>query len=171
MRNRWLPWLLLSPAIVLIMGLTVYPLINTFLLSFQHYDMYSLVGGVSEWIGLDHYVEILQDPFFWVVTRNTVIFGLSCVIATMLVGLAVALLLNTKFKGSKVLGVIILIPWVFPAIAGGIVWRWMFNDQYGVVNYVLSSIGLGMFEGFAWFNTPLTAFFVIFLIQKYPKIA
>jgi ABC-type sugar transport system permease subunit len=118
MRNRWLPWLLLSPAIVLIMGLTVYPLINTFLLSFQQYDMYSLVGGVSEWIGLNHYVEILQDPFFWVVTRNTVIFGLSCVIATMLVGLAVALLLNTKFKGSKVLGVIILIPWVFPAIAG-----------------------------------------------------
>lgn len=156
------------------MGLTIYPLINTFVLSFQKYDMYSLVTGGFEWVGLSNYTHTLTDPFFWTVTRNTVVFGLSCVIGTMLMGLAVALLLNTNFKGSKVLGIVILVPWVFPAIAGGIVWRWMFNDQYGVVNYFLVQMGFSMFEGFAWFNTPFLAFFVIFLMvvwQSFPFIA
>lgn len=124
MRNRWLPWVLLSPSLLLIGCLTMYPLLNTLLISFRDYNMYSLATGMADWVGLDHYREILTDSFFWTVTRNTVVFGLSCVIATMLVGLAVALLLNTKFRGSKLLGVVILIPWVFPHVASGIVWRW-----------------------------------------------
>ncbi|MFD2044918.1 carbohydrate ABC transporter permease [Ornithinibacillus salinisoli] len=174
MKSKWLPWLLLLPAIILIMGLTIYPLLYTFFLSFQHYDMYSIITGEAEWAGFSNYRETLSDPFFWTVTRNTVLFGLSCVGGTLLVGLSVALLLNTRFKGSKILGVVILIPWVFPAVAGGIVWKWMFNDQYGVINYFLTSIGLNTFDGYAWFNTSLTAFFVIFLMivwQSFPFIA
>ncbi len=156
------------------MGLTIYPLINTFVLSFREYNMYSLMTGVSEWVGFSNYAETLKDPFFWTVTRNTIIFGLACVFGTMITGLLVALLLNTKFRGSKILGIVILIPWVFPAVAGGIVWRWMFNDQYGIANYFLSSIGLSMFEGYAWFNSSFTAFTVIFFMivwQSFPFIA
>lgn len=164
----------MSPALFLIVSLTVYPLLNTFFISFREYNMYSLVTGMSEWIGFEHYKQVLSDPFFWTVLRNTVMLGFACVCATMLVGLLVALLLNTNFKGSKLLGIVILIPWVFPSIAGGIVWRWMFNDQYGVVNYGLTRLGLDMFDGFAWFNQPFTAFFVIFLMvvwQSFPFIA
>lgn len=174
MKHRWLPWILLSPAVILIIGLTIYPLLYTFTLSFQHYDMRSLLSGEAEWLGFSNYKETLMDPFFWTVTRNTVVFGLACVVGTMFVGLIVALLLNTKFRGSKILSIVILIPWVFPAVAGGIVWRWMFNDQYGIVNYFLTSIGLKMFDGFAWFNTNYIAFFVIFLMivwQSFPFIA
>ncbi|PYZ96380.1 ABC transporter permease [Alteribacter lacisalsi] len=174
MNNRWLPWILLAPALILILALTIYPLFNTVYLSFRQYDMYSLMTGVSTWVGLSNYTETLTDPFFWTVTRNTVVFGMACVFGTMIAGLLVALLLNTKFKGSKILGIVILIPWVFPAVAGGIVWRWMFNDQYGVANYLLTQIGLTRFDGFAWFNSPWTAFTVIFFMivwQSFPFIA
>ncbi len=174
MRNRWLPWFLLAPALLLIIGLTIYPLLYTFFLSFQHYDMYSMISGEAEWAGFENYRETLTDPFFWKVTRNTVVFGLACVAGTMIVGLCVALLLHTKFIGSKILGVAILVPWVFPAVAGGIVWRWMFNDQYGIANFFLTKLGFESFEGFAWFNSSFSAFFIIFLMivwQSFPFIA
>ncbi|HEX6594259.1 MAG TPA: sugar ABC transporter permease [Bacillota bacterium] len=174
MKNRWLPWLLLAPALLLIIGLTIYPLLYTLFLSFQHYDMYSMLSGETKWVGFENYRQTLTDPFFWKVTRNTVLFGLACVMGTMVVGLCVALLLHTKFKGSNILGIAILVPWVFPAVAGGIVWRWMFHDQYGIANFFLVKLGFEKFQGFAWFNSSFTAFFIIFLMivwQSFPFIA
>src|SRR5699024_9399375 len=96
MRNRWLPWFLLAPALLLIIGLTIYPLLYTFFLSFQRYDMYSIISGEAEWAGFENYRETLTDPFFWKVTRNTVVFGLTCVVGTMIVDLCVARLFHTK---------------------------------------------------------------------------
>src|SRR5699024_12178850 len=126
--------------------------------------------GEAEWAGFENYRETLTDPFFWKVTRNTVVFGLACVAGTMIVGLCVALLLHTKFIGSKILGVAILVHWVFPAVAGGIVWRWMFIDLYGIANFFFSHLGFERIEGFAWFNCSLSAFFIIFLFVFLPRL-
>jgi ABC-type sugar transport system permease subunit len=172
--RRVLPVLLLAPAFLLIFGLVFYPVLRTLWLSFTDAGLASLVSGQMTFVGLKNYVEIATDPHLQRVFVVTVVFGLSCVLGTMLLGLGVALLLNQSFKGRVILGVLVLLPWAVPRVAAAIVWRWMFNDQYGVVNWMLSSVGLGFFKGFAWLNSALPAFVAIGVVvvwQSFPFVA
>lgn len=172
--DRVLPWLLLAPAILLIFGLILYPVGRTFWLSFHDAGLQSVVSGAMDFVGLDNYVDILTEPRQRRVFYVTAIFGFSAVIATMLLGLAVALLLNRKFKGRALLAVLVLLPWAMPRVAAATVWRWMFNDQYGVVNWGLNAIGLSQFDGFAWFNDVVPAFIAIGITvvwQAFPFVA
>lgn len=172
--NRLLPILLVAPAILVIGGLIGYPVIRTAWLSFTDADLGSLISGEMSFVGLDNYADALGDPTLRRATIATVLFGLACVAGTMLVGIAVALLLNRAFKGRTLLGVLVLLPWAIPNVAASLVWRWIFHDQYGVLNWALSSLGLSSFDGFAWFNNWLTAFVVIGVVviwQSFPLVS
>lgn len=174
LERRALPWLLLLPAFTLIFGLVVYPILRTLWLSFTDAGLASLVSGEMDFVGLANYAEIAADPHLRRVFLVTAFFGLSCVAGTMLLGLAVALLLNLNFKGRVFFGVLILLPWAVPRVGAAIVWTWMFNDQYGIVNWMLSTLGLGFFEGFAWLNSALPAFIAIGVVivwQSFPFVA
>jgi ABC-type sugar transport system permease subunit len=159
--NRALPWLLLAPALLLIFGLIGYPVVRTFFLSFHDAGLASLVSGEMDFVGLDNYRQIATDSHLRRVFLVTVVFGLSCVAATMVLGIAVALLLNRPFKGRAVLAVLVLLPWAMPRVAAATVWQWLFHDQYGVANWVLVQLGFERFDGYAWFISPLPAFFAI----------
>ena len=171
--GRALPWLLLAPAAVIVFGLILYPVGRTFWLSFREAGLAFLVRGESSFVGLDNYAALFSgrppDDQLRRVFLTTAGFGFACVAATMTLGLAVALLLNLRFRGRAVLGVLVLLPWAVPRVAAGVVWRWMFHDQYGLVNWVLPG-----FEGFSWFNERLTAFFAIGVVvvwQSFPFVA
>lgn len=172
--RKALPLLLVAPAFVLIFGLVLYPVFRTFWLSFNEAGLGSIVSGEMDFIGLGNYAQIVTDAHLRRVFIVTTIFGLACVAGTMLLGLAVALLLNLSFKGRILLGILVLLPWAIPRVGAAIVWRWMFNDQYGLVNWMLSGIGLSFFEGFAWLNQPLSAFIAIGIVvvwQSFPFVA
>ncbi|HEX6195183.1 MAG TPA: sugar ABC transporter permease [Jiangellaceae bacterium] len=172
--NRLLPILLVAPAIVVIGGLIGYPVIRTAWLSFTDADLGSLISGEMSWVGLDNYVDALSDPTLRRAIVATILFGLSCVVGTMLVGIAVALLLNRAFRGRTLLGVLVLLPWAIPHVAASLVWRWIFNDQYGVLNWMLSSLGFSSLDGYSWFNNWLTAFTVIGVVviwQSFPLVS
>jgi len=160
---------------VAIGGLVAYPVLRTAWLSLNDASgLQALTTGAMSFIGLDNYVAIAQDPDLRRSALTTVLFGLSCVVATMVVGMAVALLLNRPFKGRVVLGIIVLLPWAIPHVAASYVWQWLFHDQYGVINWTLSTLGLGGFEGFAWFNQWHTAFIVIGIVvvwQSFPFVS
>ena len=128
--------------------------------------------GAPEYTGLANYQHLLQDDFFWFVFANTALFTLACVALTMLVGFGVGCLLNKPFRGRAILGVVVLLPWVMPKVAAGIVWKWIFDDQYGVMNFALTRLGLD-FKGFSWFTSAPIAFGVIILLvvwQSFPFI-
>jgi ABC-type sugar transport system permease subunit len=167
--DRALPWLLLAPAGTIVFGLVLYPVGRTFWLSFRQAGLSVLTRGQSRFVGLDNYADLATDPLLRRVFLTTAVFGFACVAATMALGLAVALLLNQRFLGRGVLGVLVLLPWAVPRVAAGVVWRWMFHDQYGLVNWVLPG-----FEGFAWFNHRLSAFFAIGVVvvwQSFPFVS
>ncbi|MGH9040136.1 MAG: carbohydrate ABC transporter permease [Acidimicrobiia bacterium] len=167
--GRALPWLLLAPAGAIVFGLVLYPVGRTFWLSFQDAGLAYLARGESRFVGLDNYADLATDPHLRRVFITTAAFGFTCVAATMALGLAVALLLNQRFRGRAVLGVLVLLPWAVPRVAAGVVWRWMFHDQYGLVNWILPG-----FEGFSWFNERLSAFFAIGVVvvwQSFPFVA
>jgi len=172
--NQLLPALFLAPSALFIFGLTIWPVVQTFRMSLTAADLRSLMTGEYEFIGLENFVDIVTDAHLRVVFLQTALFGLACVVVTLVLGMAVALLLNTRFRGHTVLGVLVMLPWAVPAVAGSIVWQWMFHDQYGIINWALTSIGLAGFDGFPWFNNKYTAFFAIGMVvvwQGFPFVA
>lgn len=172
--SRVLPWLLLAPAGLVVFGVVLFPLVRTVWLSFRRGGLEFLISGESRFVGLDNYIEIVGDGHLRQVFVTTAIFGLACVAGTILTGLAVALLLNQPFRGRALLTVAVLMPWAMPRVAAGIVWRWLFNDQYGLVNWMLAGLGAEGMRGFAWFNDRLPAFVAIGVVvvwQSFPFVA
>ncbi|MGH2604716.1 MAG: carbohydrate ABC transporter permease, partial [Dehalococcoidia bacterium] len=143
-------------------------------LSFHAAGLAAITSGEMDFIGLDNYVTVFTDPLYRRVALTTIVFGLACVAATMVLGVASALLLNRPFWGRGLLAVAVLLPWAMPRIAAAIVWRWLFDDQYGLVNWTLAAVGIDGALGFAWFNDRLTAFAAIGVVvvwQSFPFIA
>ena len=110
-------------------------------------------------------MTILTDPDFWGVLGRSVLFAAVCVVATMILGVLVALLLNSLGKVLRTLvSVGLLLAWAMPPLSATIVWGWIFDTQYGVLNYVLTNwFGLD-FEGHSWLIDPLSFFFVAAII-------
>lgn len=173
--DRLLPILLVAPALVVIAGLVGYPVLRTMWLSFTDADgLRALTEGDMSLIGLDNYRRILADPVLRRSVLATVLFGLACVAGTMVVGIAVALLLNRRFRGRGVLAVLVLLPWAIPHVAASYVWKWLFHDQYGILNWALTGLPLLDFQGYAWTNRWPTAFLVIGLVvvwQSFPFVS
>lgn len=165
-----LPWLLLLPALAIILGLVGYPIVRTFWISFH-----AGTGlGAGAFTGIDQYRSLAQDPDFRAALLRTAYFSVFNVVATMVVGLLVALVLDALRTRGRLLGVIVLLPWAMPRVASGIVWKWMFDAQYGTVNWVLNGLGLHQFSGYAWFNSGFSSLVVIsaaWIWQSVPFIA
>jgi N,N'-diacetylchitobiose transport system permease protein len=164
---------LVAPAALIVGGLVGYPLVRTIWLSFTDTGLADLVEGTGEWVGLENFREVFADEAVRRALINTVVFGTVAVAVTMAFGMAVALLLNQRFRGRALLTVLVILPWAMPAIAASSVWKWMFNDQYGLVNWVLVRLGASGFEDYSWFTDRLPAFAAILVVvvwQSYPFV-
>ncbi|QBI19215.1 sugar ABC transporter permease [Egibacter rhizosphaerae] len=171
---RILPALFLLPAALFIFGLTVWPVLRALQLSFTNADLSMFMTGEFDYIGLANYVEVATDAHLRGVFVTTAVFGLLCVLGTMVLGIAVALLLNRAFKGRTLLAILVLLPWAVPRVAVAALWEWIFHDQYGLANWMLTSVGMEFFEGFAWFNNRYVAFTAIGIAivwQSFPFVA
>ena len=127
--------------------LVIYPVAQNVLVSFQADNTWSI----------QNYRDVLSDPLFWVITVNTIIWTVSCVVLDLLVGLGLALLLNQNTKGKMIFRTIILIiPWATPDIVAAVAWKWMYNDMYGVLNDILMKLGI-IREYLPWLAVPSLA--------------
>jgi multiple sugar transport system permease protein len=104
---------------------------------------WALYNPKKTWVGLHHYEAVLSDPeFLWVVLPNTFIFMILSVAGALVLGLGLALLLNRPFAGQKIVQTVLLVPLMVAPVIAAIMMRWMFNDQFGIVNAVLEGLGL-----------------------------
>ena len=131
--------LFLLPTVVFLVVLIAYPVAYNVYLSFQDYNY---LFGVSRFVGLQHYVQLLHDPIFWRSLLNNLVWTLGGVAGQLLLGLAAALLLDRPGRGITLVRTLLLVPYVVPAIATAITWRWMFNDFYGVLSFLLAVVGI-----------------------------
>jgi N,N'-diacetylchitobiose transport system permease protein len=152
-----LPILLVVPLLAIIVGVVGFPVVRTFWLSF--FTGRGLRTGA--FVGLDNYAKLFTDPEFLAALLRTTLFAIVCVALTMVIALGVALVLDALPFGVRVLSVIVLLPWAMPRVASGIIWKWMFNDQYGVANWLLVQIGFSGMQGFSWFNAGFPALIAI----------
>jgi N,N'-diacetylchitobiose transport system permease protein len=172
--SRLAPWLLLSPAIAVLLVLTGYPLVKLVITSTQRYGREQVFGAPPEFVGLDNYRAVLTDRVFWDVLQRSVLFCAANVVLTMTLGMLVALLITRLGRGMRLLVTVgLLLAWAMPALTAIVIWVWMFDSQYGVVNSVLTSLGLD-FAGHSWLIDPLSFFGVATLVitwQSVPFVA
>ena len=150
--------LLIAPAVILMLLFQVLPIVIGANASFRDW---SLNDPKKTWVGLKHYAYVLSDPaFLKIVLPNTFVFMVLSVALALVAGLGLALLLNRSFRAQKLVQGILLLPLMVAPVIAAIMVRWMFNDQFGIVNVVLEAIGL---EGQPWLTQRWSAFAVILL--------
>jgi len=163
---------LLVPATIL-MGVALgYPLVRQFVISFQEYGLRQQFGQPAEWVGLQNYTDLLTDPYVWTVIGRSIAFCLVNAAATMLVGVAFAVLMSRIGKPSRItLQVALLLAWGTPVLASMTVWQWLFDSQYGVINWVLANVfGLEDMAGHSWIIEPLSFYFVATVIVVWMSV-
>ena len=134
-------YLLVLPVVLYILLFQLYPLLDTLRLSFTNTNL--LIPGTGKFIGFRNYINILtNDSIFWLTARNSFLWVFGSLIFQFVLGLFTAILLNQKIPLRGVWRSTILIPWVTPTVVMGIVWRWIYNGDFGILNYILERIGL-----------------------------
>jgi N,N'-diacetylchitobiose transport system permease protein len=164
-RGGFTPYALLLPALIVLAAITAWPLVQLVIMSFQRFGREQVFGAPPEFVGFDNYLAVLTDDAFWAVLGRSLAFAAVCVVVTMVLGVLVALLMKRLGTALRTLVSIgLLLAWAMPPLSATIVWGWIFDTQYGVLNHVLSSwFGLP-FEGHSWLIEPLSFFFVAAII-------
>lgn len=141
-KNKVQPWpyLLVAPALLFVVAVIFIPVINAILMSFQSYDLRR--PGSIGFIGLENYIETIGDSQFWASLQRTVIWVVCAVGLQFVLGFLLALLLNKSFRGRGVVRAVSLIPWVTPGVLIGLMWRWIFDGNFGVLNDLLLRLGV-----------------------------
>lgn len=147
-RRSALAYLMLLPTLVLIGVFVFYPIYSAFDISLYKWDMLS---PIKPFVGFQNYTHIFSDPEFQQALKNTALYVVVYVPTLMLAGLLTASLLNTKLKFLSAFRTALFIPYITALSATAILWQWIFNDQYGLLNYFLKRIGI---SGPDWLNDP-----------------
>jgi multiple sugar transport system permease protein len=176
--------IMLSPTIILLAGLILFPVVYSVYLSFS-----KLIISRSpdpEFIGLGNYVEIFRNSIFLSSLWKTAYYSVTYLAATTVTGFFAALLLNMDFKGKNFVITCLLIPWAIPKVVNGLIWKWIFDGNYGILNAILLRLGIidqyqfwfgtSPFIGIlfislanAWKNMPFVALLVLAALQTIPK--
>jgi multiple sugar transport system permease protein len=175
-------FLFLLPLMAVLMAVAVFPILYSLWLSF--FDVKLTRPNRMPFVGLENYVDLFQRPLFWTSVGRTVSFTVISVTAVAVIGLLVALLLDEDFRGRRVLSTIILIPWAIPYVADALMWKWIYDSNYGALNGLFLQLGLVdkymvwlgdqrktlwlIANAFVWKEVPLAAILLLVGLKAIP---
>lgn len=159
------PFLLILPVVIALVLALGYPLVRQFIMSFQGFGLAQQLGTAApEWVGLDNYKALVTDPAIWQIILRSLAFCFVNAGTTMVIGIAIAVLMTKVSKVARmILSTALLFAWAMPVIAAMTVWEWLFDSEYGLVNWLLTKLGFA-FAGHSWLVEPLSFFFVATVI-------
>jgi trehalose/maltose transport system permease protein len=153
-KQTHLAWIMLAPALVVVALVALYPLGLTIFQSFT--DKQFLALEPTKWIGLKNYRTLIHDSIFRDSIVTTVKFTLITVSFEFVLGLIIALVVNSNFKGRGVMRAVMLIPWAIPTVVSAQMWKWMYDDIFGVINDAGVRLHI-LNHSVAWISQPSTA--------------
>ncbi len=166
----------IAPALIVLALVTIYPLVHVVSLSL-HRKL--LIFDISRFVGLENFRFMAGDSRFWTAFWNTVYFTVVSVGLEIVLGLAIALLLNQTFRGRGMMRAIVLLPWAIPTVVSAKMWEWIYNADYGVLNYALGTeinwLGSPLWALNAavlmdvWKTTPFVAILLLAALQDVPQ--
>lgn len=159
---------LVAPALLVLLGVLAYPIADAIVLSLS--DVRFAAGGISrELIGAGNYVRLLADPTFALALRNSLWFTAVEVGAVIVLGLGVALLLNTRQGRHPIFPVILLVPWALAPVANAVLWKWIYNANYGILNAIGLQLGL-IDTKVVWLGDPWLALNMILIADAWKAV-
>ncbi|WP_018153113.1 carbohydrate ABC transporter permease [Leeia oryzae] len=172
LQQRRTAWVLLVPMLGIMAAVTAWPLLRTVWLSFTDTGM-GIGDSGGQWVGLENFARALSDADFRTGFGRTLYFTLVSVGLELLIGILVALLLNQKFRGRFLMRALLVLPWALPTIVNAMMWRLIYNPEYGSLNALLTQLGI-LSEYRSWLGDPETAMNMVILAdvwKNYPIIA
>jgi multiple sugar transport system permease protein len=160
---RYWMYLLLAPSFILIMLVIAYPTVYGVILSLREMRLTRPDLGTG-FVGLKHYAALLTDRIFWLSLKNTAIWVTAAVTLEFLFGLLAATALNRNVPGTKLFGVLILLPYFLPNVVAGHMWALLLDPRLGVINDLLVRVGI-LAQYKAWFADPMTALGATILVE------
>jgi N,N'-diacetylchitobiose transport system permease protein len=171
LRSNFLPYTLISPSVLVIAGTLAFPLGMLVWLSLQHYGLRELIQHSGEWVGLGNYRTILADPLFHQVILRSLLFTFASVALTVALSTLIALLLLKVRQAVRVIVMSALVfVWATPVIVTVDIWQWMFDYEFGVINYLLTKLHLGNFIHHNWFDNPVQGLGVLVVVVVWGAI-
>lgn len=158
--------LLILPGLAVFAAIILYPFIDAIRMSFTDQTMLS---GTSNFIGLTNYGKVLGDPYFPKTILTTFVFVLFSTLIPFLLGFIWAIILNQGFKGAEFLRGVTLVNWIIPGVAIGFLWSWIFNGQYGILNSVLTNLGI-VSKGVSWLGSTNTALACVIVARSWQML-
>jgi ABC-type sugar transport system permease subunit len=174
--------LFLMPLATVLLAVAVFPILYSFYVSL--FSLKLTRPGRMPFVGLDNYVAVLSDPQFWHAVERTAYFSVLSVTAIAVLALLVALLLNEEFPGRRALGALVLVPWAIPYVANALMWKWIYDSNYGALNGLLYQVDfinsymvwLGdadktlplIANAFVWKEVPLAAILLLVGLKTIP---
>lgn len=181
--DRIYPYLSILPVFLVIALFAIYPIVHAVRMSFYRYLLTR--PGNHPFVGLQNYINVITSYYFKNSITVTAIYTVAAVIGVILFGLGVALLLNSKIKMAGPLKVVILLPWALPAVVSGLLWKWILNADFGILNGILYALGLidnyipfladptlakiSLIMAHIWKEGPLVAIFFLAGLQLIPE--
>ncbi len=153
----WVPVLYLGPAVLIMLAACLYPVISAFQLGLFDWSM-GTPWGEARWVGLNNFVSAFSNPRVWSSLWTTLLFAAVCVSAEMVLGIALALALERPVRGTAFFRTLFILPMMIAPIAVGLVWRYIFDAQFGLINAVLALFRIGPM---GWLADPTLAFVAI----------
>lgn len=142
MRSRsYLPYYFIAPAAIVMFGIALYPILHTFFISLHQINLKFPDLGMS-FIWFENYVRLFRDERALGALANTFFFTVSTVSLELVFGMIIALLMDRALRFRGILRAAVLIPWAMPTVVASMLWRWMYNDQSGIINAILFGIGI-----------------------------
>jgi trehalose/maltose transport system permease protein len=176
--ERRTAYYMVLPALLIILVVAFFPILQAVNLSLRQ----ATVAVTGPFVGFENYVEMFQNPDFLEGLTNTLIFTIASVALEFFIGLGIALAINRAFRGRGLVRAAVLVPWAFPTVISAVMWRLMFQDQVGIINYVANAIGLisqpilsdrtllliGVILVDVWKTTPFMALLLLAGLQTIP---
>jgi N,N'-diacetylchitobiose transport system permease protein len=165
-----LPLGLVLPAIALLALALGYPLVRQVVLSLQEFGLSQQFGQPPTWVGLGNYRELVGDTYLWTVVLRTVVFCFVNAGLTFGIGVGIAILMVRMGRWVRIATQCgLLLAWAMPVVAAMIVWQFLFDTEYGVINWVLTRLG-GDFEGHSWLEDPLSFYMVATIVVVWMSV-
>jgi len=180
--DRWLSILLLVPALAIIGGVLLFPLIEAFRISFTSLN---LIGFKGKFVGLKNYLMIFLSAVYQQVLINTLLISVTTVALRFAAGKGLALIIIRAFRGRSIVRGVRVLPWLIPSVVVGLLWAWLFDSDIGIVNYVLVVLGVipanlswlaetvlakvAVIIAFTWAGTPFIMMVMLAGLQTIPS--
>lgn len=166
----FVPYALLLPATLIVLLALGYPIVWQVITSMQHFGLAQQFGKPPEFVWFANYAELFTSAETWIVVIRSVLFCLITAAVTMAVGLGLALLMQAAATWVRItLQISLLLAWATPVVAAMTIWNWIFDWRRGLVNWLLTSVGLP-FDGHNWLQNPLSFFLVALIVVVWMSV-